>query len=91
MRLAYENLIQPYIVKQVSKSKAYCMCGRTKNAPFCDGSHVVTGITPHVIELESPSTMAICRCWKSKNRPFCDGMHGKLVVEKTSVALKDSE
>jgi CDGSH-type Zn-finger protein len=91
MRLAYENLIQPYIVKQVSKNKAYCMCGRTKNPPFCDGSHVATSITPHVIEVDSPRTMALCRCWKSRNRPFCDGMHGKLVVEKGNTVAKGGE
>jgi CDGSH-type Zn-finger protein len=82
MALAYEDLQQPYIVKQVTKEVAYCMCGRTKNPPFCDDSHVVTSILPHVIEVEAPTTMAICSCWKSKTRPFCDGTHGKLVTEK---------
>ena len=39
MPLSYEDLIEPTIVKQVSKSVAYCRCTRSKNLPFCDGSH----------------------------------------------------
>jgi CDGSH-type Zn-finger protein len=39
MPLSYDDLIEPTIVKQVSKSVAYCRCTRSKNLPFCDGSH----------------------------------------------------
>src|SRR5215813_5011952 len=75
MPLSYEDLIEPTIVKQVSKSVAYCRCTRTKNPPFCDGSHVVTSITPHVLEFDEPVTIAISRCWKTKDYPF---FHGSL-------------
>jgi hypothetical protein len=36
MALSYEDLIEPAIVKQVSKTVAYCRCTRTKTPPFCD-------------------------------------------------------
>ena len=88
MELAYEDLIQPYIVKQVSKQIAYCRCPRTKNPPFCDGSHVVTSITPCILAFESAKTIAICACWKSKNHPYCDGTHGRLVRPKERPAPK---
>ena len=42
MPRSYDDLIEPTIVKQVSKSVAYCRCTRSKNLPFCDGSHAVT-------------------------------------------------
>ena len=80
--LSYDDLIEPTIVRQVSKSVAYCRCTRTKNPPFCDGSHVVTNITPHILELDEPTTIAICRCWRSKDHPYCDGTHGRLVKPK---------
>ena len=76
MPLSYDDLIEPTIVRQV------CRCTRTKNPPFCDGSHVVTSITPRVLEFDEPRTIAICRCWKSKDHPYCDGTHGRLVKPK---------
>ena len=82
MPLSYDDLIEPAIVRQVSKSVAYCRCTRSKNLPFCDGSHAVTNIQPFVLELEQPETIAICRCWKSKDHPYCDGTHGRLVKPK---------
>ena len=82
MEPPYPDLKEPYIVKQVSKSKAYCMCSRSKNLPFCDDSHLATNIQPKVLEFDSPTTIAICSCWKSQNRPYCDGTHGRLVVDK---------
>src|SRR5512142_1455074 len=82
MGLSYEDLIEPAIVRQVSKSVAYCRCTRTKNPPFCDGSHAVTSITPRILEFNEPTTVAICRCWKSKDHPYCDGTHGRLVKPK---------
>ena len=80
--LSYDDLIEPTIVRQVSKSVAYCRCTRTKNPPFCDGSHAVTNITPHILEFAEPTTIAICRCWRSKDHPYCDGTHGRLVKPK---------
>ena len=82
MALSYEDLIEPVIVKQVSKTVAYCRCTRTKNPPFCDGSHAATNITPHILEFAEPTTIAICRCWRSKDHPYCDGTHGRLVKPK---------
>ena len=69
MALFYEDLIEPTIVKQVSKEVAYCRCTRSKNLPFCDGSHEGTNITPRVLEFDEPTTIAICRCWRSKDHP----------------------
>ena len=82
MALSYEDLIEPTIVHQVSKSVAYCRCTRTKNPPFCDGSHAATNIQPHILEFNEPTTVAICRCWRSKDHPYCDGTHGRLVKPK---------
>ena len=82
MPLSYEDLIEPTIVRQDSKSVAYCRCTRSKNLPFCDDSHAATNILPAVLEFAQPETIAICRCWKSKDHPYCDGTHGRLVKPK---------
>jgi CDGSH-type Zn-finger protein len=81
MALFYEDLIEPTIVKQVSKEVAYCRCTRSKNLPFCDGSHEGTNIEPRVLTFDEPTTIAICRCWRSKDHPYC-GTHGRLVKPK---------
>lgn len=36
-----------------------CACGRSQNAPYCNGSHKGTAFKPLVLELESPQTIEI--------------------------------
>ena len=57
---------------------AFCMCGKSKNGPFCDGSHKGSGISPEVIKFEEHKTIYACGCTQSNKRPFCDGTHNKL-------------
>ena len=56
----------------------WCACGRSKNQPWCDGSHKGTGITPVSTPVEKPKKAAMCLCKKTGNAPYCDGTHSKL-------------
>ena len=69
----------PYGV-DVEKGKTYywCACGRSKNQPYCDGSHQGTGIEPVAFTAEKTEKAWLCGCKKSANPPFCDGTHNKL-------------
>lgn len=58
--------------------KAFCACGKSKNGPYCDGSHAGTEFTPYVIEFDKDQTIYACGCQQSGNRPFCDGSHERL-------------
>ena len=78
MALSYDDLIEPTIVKQVSKSVAYCKCTRTKNPPFCDGSHTGTDFAPLEIHLNERKRLAFCGCKHTKSPPYCDGTHSTL-------------
>ena len=53
----------------------WCACGRSRNQPFCDGSHAGTDITPVRFKLEEKETVWLCACKHTANPPFCDGAH----------------
>ena len=69
----------PYAV-EVEEGKAYfwCACGRSKNQPFCDGSHEVTDLKPVRWKAEESGTKYFCGCKQTENQPFCDGSHKAL-------------
>lgn len=54
---------------------AFCMCGRSDDQPFCDGSHEGTGFTPKMFEPEKSGSAFLCRCKHTDNPPYCDGSH----------------
>ncbi|MCK5425257.1 MAG: CDGSH iron-sulfur domain-containing protein [Emcibacter sp.] len=69
----------PFVIDVKEGDKlALCMCGKSKNAPYCDGAHKDTGITPDVVTFEEDKTIYVCGCKQSANRPYCDGAHTKL-------------
>ncbi|TCK09403.1 CDGSH iron-sulfur domain-containing protein [Marinobacterium mangrovicola] len=54
---------------------AWCACGRSANQPFCDGSHVGTGLDPLVFEAEKDDEVQLCTCKFTATPPICDGSH----------------
>jgi CDGSH-type Zn-finger protein len=76
---------QPIAVK-VEKGKTYywCVCGHSKNQPFCDGSHIAandendTEFQPIPWTAEEDGEKWFCQCKQTKNPPFCDGTHKTL-------------
>ncbi len=56
----------------------WCACGRSKNQPFCDGSHKVTSFTPIEYRAEKSAKVLFCACKRSGKKPLCDGSHKKL-------------
>lgn len=69
----------PYAVElEQGKTYYWCACGRSKNQPFCDGSHKGTGFEPRAFTAEKSGTAWLCGCKHSSKAPFCDGTHKSL-------------
>ena len=68
----------PYkVTLEKGKNYAYCMCGKSANLPFCNGSHKGSSVTPKVFVADKDGDAFLCGCGKSGNKPFCDGTHKK--------------
>ncbi|MBV7379310.1 glutamate synthase-related protein [Maritimibacter dapengensis] len=65
---------------ELKKGETYfwCRCGRSKNQPFCDGSHKGTGLAPLEFTADEDGDAYLCRCKGTSDAPFCDGTHNKL-------------
>lgn len=69
----------PYPVSlEAGKTYYWCSCGKSKNQPFCDGSHKGSEFVPQQIKAEKSETVYLCGCKMSAKKPFCDGTHSKL-------------
>ncbi|XP_050072672.1 CDGSH iron-sulfur domain-containing protein 3, mitochondrial [Anopheles maculipalpis] len=70
------------------KRYSWCLCGRSKGQPLCDGTHklVQYKITQRPIrfQVEKSGTYWLCNCKQTKHRPFCDGTHKCEEVQKTA-------
>jgi len=56
----------------------WCSCGRSKQQPFCDGSHAGTGFVPVAFKAERDEEVIFCGCKHTGTPPFCDGSHSNL-------------
>ena len=65
---------------ELEARKAYwwCACGRSKNQPFCDGSHKGSEFSPVKYDATETKTVFFCGCKHTGGKPFCDGTHKSL-------------
>lgn len=69
----------PYAVEvEAGKSYWWCACGKSKQQPFCDGSHKGSEFSPVEYKAEQDGTEYFCGCKHSGNGALCDGTHKTL-------------
>ncbi|MCP9475464.1 MAG: CDGSH iron-sulfur domain-containing protein [Nitrospira sp.] len=56
----------------------WCSCGRSRDQPFCDGSHQGTEFEPVEFTVTEQKEVALCQCKRTKTPPYCDGTHQTL-------------
>lgn len=68
----------------LSKGQEYyfCTCGRSKDQPFCDGSHAGTSFTPKAMIADEDGEAYLCACKHTGNAPYCDGTHQQFSDDK---------
>jgi CDGSH-type Zn-finger protein len=65
----------PVVVELEAGTYYWCACGRSKEQPWCDGSHAGTGLEPLEMVVTEKKKVVLCTCKQTANAPFCDGMH----------------
>ncbi|XP_062543414.1 CDGSH iron-sulfur domain-containing protein 3, mitochondrial [Armigeres subalbatus] len=80
---------KPFRIELVEgKRYSWCLCGRSKSQPLCDGTHKLEQykitLRPVRFQVEKTGTYWLCNCKHTKNRPFCDGTHKIEDIQKTA-------
>lgn len=63
------------ITLEAGKTYLWCQCGKSSNQPFCDNSHIGTGLKPKVFKVAFSRKVWLCMCKQTKTIPYCDGSH----------------
>ena len=69
----------PYATRvEAGKTYYWCACGKSRNQPFCDGSHKGSEFTPVAYTADKAGDVYFCGCKASRKAPLCDGTHKSL-------------
>ncbi|KAJ8917395.1 hypothetical protein NQ315_002419 [Exocentrus adspersus] len=80
------------ITLEAGKRYGWCLCGRSKTQPFCDGTHrhpqLNITLRPVIFAVEETKDYWLCNCKHTNNRPFCDGTHKSQVVQEATSIIR---
>ncbi|XP_013118877.1 CDGSH iron-sulfur domain-containing protein 3, mitochondrial [Stomoxys calcitrans] len=68
------------------KVYSWCLCGKSKLQPICDGTHkdefLKIKLRPIRFKVEKTGDYWLCNCKHTKHRPFCDGTHKQKHIQE---------
>ena len=70
------------VALEQGKKYFFCMCGRSRKQPFCDGSHQGSEFTPLAFTCDESKNYFLCQCKQSANKPYCDGTHKQFAADQ---------
>ena len=69
---------RPTVLELETGTYWWCACGRSKDQPWCDGSHAGSGFQPLEYTVTEKKRVALCNCKHTGGSPLCDGSHKNL-------------
>jgi hypothetical protein len=60
------------VTVEAGKVYWWCACGRSRQQPFCDGSHKGTGFSPLRYQAPESGAKLFCVCKRTAGAPLCD-------------------
>ncbi|XP_017476466.1 PREDICTED: CDGSH iron-sulfur domain-containing protein 3, mitochondrial isoform X2 [Rhagoletis zephyria] len=70
---------------EANKIYSWCLCGKSKCQPICDGMHknefLKIKLRPVRFQVEKTGDYWLCNCKQTKHRPFCDGTHKQADIQ----------
>jgi len=67
-----KNRCGPCVVRENPGYRAICACGLSAYMPYCDGTHLGTGIEPLMVLVSEAKEVTWCGCGESEKFPLCD-------------------
>lgn len=75
------------IALKEGKLYSWCLCGKSKSQPLCDGTHknvhMRIKLRPVRFSVPKDGDYWLCQCKQTKNRPFCDGTHKQELIQSS--------
>ena len=62
------------VILRENEEYYFCVCGKSQDQPFCDGSHAGTDFKPLAFKADDGEAY-LCACKHTANPPYCDGTH----------------